>query len=604
MSSVLGGRLGLVAILTIASFTGLAELSVAAPTDRFSRPFQAPVSPVRSIADLLREAEAGDAQAQFEIGLAYQLGLGVGRDVVKARQWYERAAERDHPRGLLGLGFLLLQGQGGPQDFVRAEQVLQRAADKGEATALANLAEVSLELRPDQPQQAIALLEQAVAAGAMNARYRLGRFLMEGVLAPADSARGLRLLRDAASNGVPYAQAYLAYIFSLETASADERREGLKMAELAAEAGLAEGLNELGRYHAFGIGIPRDPHRGAQLFAQAGSLGDPNGWYNLALLHGDGALGSANEAEARRLALLAAQTGHTLASAMAGRMLFRGEGGPADPRAALPFLQRAAEAGDNSSRNYLALILFNGSGGVQPDTSAAMDLWEKAALEGHGPSTNNFTMYLAEGRGRPADPARAAKLLAAQAEQGYAPAQFRWALWLEQGWAGIPQNLSAALTWFRRAAENGHAAAAFKYASYVEAGEGIPADQAEAFRWYKVGAERGNPAAQFQVARIMFSGDGVPADQAAGLLWLERSARQGYAEALYVLGDLTFRGEGRPADPLAAWAYFRLAEGFGLREAAANRRHVEAQLLPIERSQAVNIAEQIAETIRKEKDDE
>ena len=52
---------------------------------------------------------------------------------------------------------------------------------------------------------------------------------------------------------------------------------------------------------------------------------------------------------------------------MAGRMLYRGEGGARDAAAALPHLRRAAEAGFADAQNYLALILFNGEGGVATD---------------------------------------------------------------------------------------------------------------------------------------------------------------------------------------------------------------------------------------------
>jgi Sel1 repeat len=38
-------------------------------------------------------AEQGDSGAQFYLGLLYENGDGVPRDFVKARQWYEKAAD-------------------------------------------------------------------------------------------------------------------------------------------------------------------------------------------------------------------------------------------------------------------------------------------------------------------------------------------------------------------------------------------------------------------------------------------------------------------------------------------------------------------------------
>lgn len=233
-----------------------------------------------------------------------------------------------------------------------------------------------------------------------------------------------------------------------------------------------------------------------------------------------------------------------------------------------------------------------------------MDWWEKAAAQGHGGGLNNFATYLATGRGRPADPARAQALIAANAEAGHPPSQFRWALWQEQGWQGTRRDLPAAIGWFRRAAENGHAAAAYKYAAYLEAGEGIKADLPAARRWYGVGAEAGNADAQFQFARLLDAGEGGPADPAAAQRWLERAALQGHPEALFVLGDLTYRGERRPADPVRGWALLRLAEEFGMAEAGSNRRYIESRLLPSELNRATALAQQLAASIRREREEE
>lgn len=594
------GALGAGAL--IVAFAGAAP---AAPVDRFTQPYAAPAAPIPSLPDLLNQAEAGRAEAQYQVGLAYQLGLGVARNFDQARLWFGRAAQQDHARGLGGLAFLLLLGQGGPRDLPEAERLLRRAAEQGEASALANLAELTLELHPDMPQQAVDLLDRAIAAGAVNARYRLARLLIEGRIIAADHTRGLQLLESAVAAGNPYALTYLAWLLSEGQVVGRNEKRALALAKQAADAGLAEGLNELGRLVGWGIGIARDPRRGAGYLAEAARLGDPNGWYNLALLHAEGVLGGVNEAEARRLAILAAERGHLLATGMAGRMLYRGEGGPANAAAALPYLRRAAANGDADAQNYLALTLFNGEGGAAMDRAAAMDWWERAVDQGHGPAASNFATYLAEGQGRPADPVRARSLLAAAAERNYAPAQFRWALWQEQGWLGTQKDLPGAIRWFRRAAEVGHAAAAFKYAGYVEAGEGVAADPAEAARWYRRGAEGGNAAAQFQIARLLFAGEAdLKADPEAAHGWLERAARQGYGEALFVLGDLSFRGEGRPADPVAAWAYFRLAEEQGMTDAEPNRRYIESRLLPAERLKAAAAARHMATAMRRERNEE
>lgn len=581
----------------------LAADAAARPSDRFSAPQLPPsAAPADDLPALLRRAEAGNAEAQYQVGVIHQFSLGVPRDDAAARGWFAKAAAQDHARALGSLGYMLMAGAGGPRDEGGAERALRRAGELGEATAWANLAELILQTRPADAKEAIALLERAVAAGAVNARYRLGRLLIEGEAVPADAQRGRKLLESASEDGSPFADAYLAYLV-FETRDEAQAARGFAWAQRAAAAELAAGLNELGRYHMAGFGASRDPRRAETAFAAAAAQGEPSGWYNLALLHNGQQYGLLNLTQARQEAIRAAEMGHIPAAALAGQMLYKAEGGPRDRAAALPYLRRGAEGGIDNAQNLLASILFNGEG-VPVDQTAAMDWWEKAAAQGHGAAVNNFATYLATGRGRPADPARAQKLIAARAEAGYAPSQFRWALWQEQGWQGTKKDLPAAIGWFRRAAEGGHAAGAFKYATYLEAGEGIKADLPAARRWYAAGAEGGNADAQFQLARMLDAGEGGPADPAAAQRWLGRAALQGHPEALFVLGDLTYRGEGRPADPVRGWAYLRLAEEFGMTEAGGNRRYIESRLLPSELARASAMAQQLAGSIRREREDE
>lgn len=45
----------------------------------------------------LKAAEQGDAEAQFRVGCAYDLGEGVAENKTKALNWYTKAAEQGQP---------------------------------------------------------------------------------------------------------------------------------------------------------------------------------------------------------------------------------------------------------------------------------------------------------------------------------------------------------------------------------------------------------------------------------------------------------------------------------------------------------------------------
>lgn len=84
-------------------------------------------------------AEQGLPEAQAKLALALQFGRGVEPDVAEARLWYGRAAEQGLAEAQYNLGYLLEAGLGGPRDPSRAIFWYERAAAGGVALALTAL---------------------------------------------------------------------------------------------------------------------------------------------------------------------------------------------------------------------------------------------------------------------------------------------------------------------------------------------------------------------------------------------------------------------------------------------------------------------------------
>ncbi len=57
-----------------------------------------------SIAELQQKAQAGDAQAQFDLALCYANGDGVEKDEVVAFDWHKQAVELGHAEAQFALG--------------------------------------------------------------------------------------------------------------------------------------------------------------------------------------------------------------------------------------------------------------------------------------------------------------------------------------------------------------------------------------------------------------------------------------------------------------------------------------------------------------------
>jgi hypothetical protein len=136
-------------------------------------------------------AEAGDADAAFNLGQAYRLGRGVPISLAAAQTWLERAARKDHldaqttlglllfnggnrvsglrwlrtaaeegePRALLIYGTALFNGDGVVRDPVKAYAYVSRAAAQGLAPAQTTLAEMDKLIPLDQRKKGVALAQ-------------------------------------------------------------------------------------------------------------------------------------------------------------------------------------------------------------------------------------------------------------------------------------------------------------------------------------------------------------------------------------------------------------------------------------------------------------
>lgn len=137
-------------------------------------------------------ANAGDADAQFNMGQAYKLGRGVPMDLAKAEQFYKRAADQGHLQASDNYGLILFQNQrrkealpylqasanrGEPRaqyvlgtghfngdfvdkDWIKAYALMTRASAAGLPQATSNMAQMDKYIPLDQRRRAIELASQ------------------------------------------------------------------------------------------------------------------------------------------------------------------------------------------------------------------------------------------------------------------------------------------------------------------------------------------------------------------------------------------------------------------------------------------------------------
>ena len=162
------------------------------------------------IRDGIRLAQAGDAQAQLEVGNCYIHGDGVPVDQEEAMRWWRLAADQGNANAQLNLGVTLLKG-GRDDRLAEAVKWITRAAEAGDETAQRSLGLLFLTGRgvPRHAQKAAIWLHRAAAKGDATAQYNLAVMFESGQGTAVDLAESRRWYERAAQNGHPLARQWL-----------------------------------------------------------------------------------------------------------------------------------------------------------------------------------------------------------------------------------------------------------------------------------------------------------------------------------------------------------------------------------------------------------
>ncbi len=206
------------------------------------------------------KAEQGDAQAQFRLGICYELGRGVPKDEAEAVKWCRKAADQGHAPAQCSLGWHYNFGRGLPQDYAEAVKWVRKAADQGYGRAQWSLG-LSYTLGhgvPKDEAEAVKWYRKAADQGNADGQYSLGVCYNLGEGVPKDYAEAVKWFRKAADQGLADAQWDLGNSYALGDGVPKDDAEAVKWYRRAANQGHARAQWRLGNHYAKGEGIPQN----------------------------------------------------------------------------------------------------------------------------------------------------------------------------------------------------------------------------------------------------------------------------------------------------------------------------------------------------------
>ncbi len=113
-------------------------------------------------------AEAGDTEAQYYLGLQYDIGSGVTPNISEAIKWYRLAAEKGHATAQLSLAMKYKNGEGVPRSEQEAIKWYTLSAEQGTPGALIGLRNLQAKLglaTQQQEAQTLSLETQCASFG-------------------------------------------------------------------------------------------------------------------------------------------------------------------------------------------------------------------------------------------------------------------------------------------------------------------------------------------------------------------------------------------------------------------------------------------------------
>ena len=241
----------------------------------------------------------------------------------------------------------------------------------------------------------------------------------------------------------------------------------------------------LGELTGGGLGVAPDLKKAAEWFALAAERGDRNGAYAL------------------------------------GMMVLEGRGLPRDEARAKVLLAQAADAGQPSAAYNLGLLALNEK--TTEGEARAVKLIRQGADAGVAEAEYALATLLRDGRGTPADPQGAARLMGQAARDFYEPAEIEYAIMLFNG-EGVAKDEDGAAKLFARAASRGNPVAQNRLARLYVVGRGVKKDLAEAAAWNMLAKQAGRDDPWLDQATEILSPE--ERDKAAGLARQRLSAFQ------------------------------------------------------------------------------
>lgn len=260
------------------------------------------------VPQLEHQANSGDVEAKFLLGLATLHGFAVEEDRRLSEQYLKEAASKGHSPSAYWLGRSLTNGR---------------------------------------PKESISMLKLAAAFGNAEAMSSLGIICFDGLGTPSDTEQALQWYSASAERGCSFGMVGLGLMVEDR-----EPQKAFRLFETAAAMNHPFALSKLANCYQFGKGCEKDQQKAVETYLKAIDLNDHSAAYELGKIY----LGQKQYSDALEMFKWADGKGHLPATTAVGLCYEEGWGCDPDIDIAKTIYRKAANAGSDDAKQQLARL--------------------------------------------------------------------------------------------------------------------------------------------------------------------------------------------------------------------------------------------------------
>jgi len=311
-----------------------------------------------------RSAEQGFPYASFELGKMLRDGIGCVKNIDQSDERFREAFQgffelekcSHDDRLQYRLGWMLLNGIGVEKDIPKAKKYLENAAAVGNPFACYQSAKLILSEEspePEQVEKALAFLKKSVEAGNSSAEYFLGKLYERGHHVPKNAAEAVRLYALAAGQGNDFAAYRLGKLYLGGEGILKDVELALHWLDFAAEKGNSFAEYALGVLYLNGEDVSKDIDKAVYFLDRAAEKNNEFAQYRLGKIYLAGEELPKDVDKALQYFTAAAEQGNQYAQYTLGKLYLMGRDIPRDKEAAIRYFTLSAAQGNIYARFFL-----------------------------------------------------------------------------------------------------------------------------------------------------------------------------------------------------------------------------------------------------------